>query len=54
MKYRIVYNGFSWELQRWGVINYDGILDHDWTTIRYFNSEKEASEHLDELTKYSN
>ena len=44
---RIMQIGFSYEVQKWSIINYDGIPDHDWKTLRTFWDEKEAKEYLE-------
>lgn len=51
-EYRIEKIGFSFEVQRWGVVNYDGILDHEWKTIARYWSEEEAMAHIELLKRY--
>ena len=53
VKYRIEKIGFSFEVQKWGMINYDGILDYGWKTIARYWSEKEALAHIDQLEKHN-
>ena len=51
MKYRIQKIGFSFEVQKWSVVNYDGILDHDWKTLRTVWDEAEAIAYLEIISR---
>lgn len=31
-----------WELERWGVVNFDGILDYDWKHVETYHGDMEA------------
>ena len=50
MTYRIKQNGFSYEVQRYGMVILDGCPDYMWKTIAKFHSEKEAQNYLAENT----
>lgn len=54
MQYRIIYTGFSWEVQKNTLVNYDGIQARDWVTIRYFYTEKEVKNYFNLLVDCSN
>lgn len=45
-KYRIQKIGFSYYVQQYGVINLDGILDHDWKDCARFDNEESAKEYI--------
>lgn len=40
-----------WALESWGVVNFDGILDHDWKEVKTYHGDCEAIEGY-ELHKY--
>ena len=50
-KYRIVQIGFSYYVQRYGVVNLDGILDYDWKDCVRFDNEESAKEYIKLLNK---
>ena len=31
-----------WVVELWGVVNYDGILDHDWKHVKTYHGDNEA------------
>lgn len=46
MEYRVEKIGFGYYVQRLSVVNYDGILDHDWKDCARFDTEDEANEYI--------
>lgn len=46
MEYRVEKIGFGYYVQRLSVVNYDGILDHDWKDCTRFNTEDETNEYI--------
>lgn len=51
MNYRINRVGFSYEVQRYGMVMLDGCPDFMWKTLAVFWDEEEAERYLAELTK---
>lgn len=49
-KYRIVKVGFSYYVQRYGIVNFDGILDYDWKDCAKFDNETDAEKYVKEET----
>ena len=47
-KLRIKKIGFSYYVQRYGIVNYDGILDYDWKDEARFDDEESAQKYIDE------
>lgn len=41
-RYRIVRVGYSFYVQRYGMVNFDGILDYDWKDLARFDDEESA------------
>ena len=41
-RYRVVKVGYSFYVQRYGMVNYDGILDYDWKDYARFDDEESA------------
>lgn len=34
--------GDVWEVELWGVVNFDGIIAHDWKHVKTYHGDKEA------------
>ena len=47
--YRIEKIGCSYEVQKWGVVMYDGIPAHDWKTVARFEHEHQAIWYMREV-----
>jgi hypothetical protein len=45
-KYRIEKIGFGYYVQEYCVVNFDGILDHDWKDVARFDDEERAREYI--------
>lgn len=45
-KYRIQKIGFGYYVQRYGIVNFDGILDYDWKDCARFDDEESAKEYI--------
>lgn len=45
-KYRINKVGFGYYVQKYGTVNYDGILDYDWKDCARFDDEESAIEYI--------
>ena len=41
-RYRVVKVGYSFYVQRYGIVNYDGIRDYDWKDCARFDDEESA------------
>lgn len=50
-KYRIMKIGFSYEVQRYGLVMLDGCPDYDWKTVATKDTEEEAQTMLDHLKR---
>lgn len=46
-KYRIAKIGFSYYVQRYSIVNYDGILDYDWKDCARFDNEDDARKYIE-------
>lgn len=46
LKYRIEKIGFSYYVQRYGVVNFDGVLDYDWKNCARFDDEESARKYI--------
>lgn len=49
-KYRIQKVGCSYYVQRYGIVNLDGMLDYDWKDCISFDDEKKAEEYLKKVS----
>ena len=47
--YRIEKIGCSYEVQKWGIVNFDGIPAHDWKTLARFEHEYQAILYMREI-----
>jgi hypothetical protein len=50
-RYRIEKIGYSFFVQYYGIVNFDGILDYDWKNIAHFDSKQEAKIYIERQTK---
>lgn len=50
-KYRIIQIGFSFEVQRWGLVMLDGCPDYMWKTLAAFYNADEAQNYLNTYYK---
>lgn len=50
--YRIEKVGFSYFVQKYGVVNYDGIRDYNWKDVKRCDSLEEAEEYVREMELY--
>lgn len=48
-KYRVIKTGFSYYVQYYGIVNYDGILDYDWKDVARFDDEQCAMEYINDI-----
>ena len=45
-KYRIVFDGFSFVVELFGSVNYDGIIVQEWHEVKSFNTREEAESYI--------
>jgi hypothetical protein len=50
-KYRIVKMGFSYFVEIYSMVNYDGIYDYGWKEIARFDTEEEAQDYIRVMSK---
>lgn len=50
-KYRIEKIGFGYYVQKYAVVNFDGILDHDWKDVARFDDEESAEKYIELHTR---
>lgn len=43
--------GYSFYVQRYGMVNYDGILDYDWKDLARFDDEESARAYAERMEK---
>ena len=48
-RYRVVKVGYSFYVQRYGIVNYDGIRDYDWKDYARFDDEESALEFIERI-----
>ena len=46
-KYRIEKIGFGYYVQRYGIVNYDGIMDYGWKDCARFDDEDSAKKYIE-------
>jgi len=50
-EYRIKKIGFSYYVQKYGIVNFDGILDYDWKDLARFDDEESAKTYIEEIER---
>ena len=50
-RYRIIKIGFSYEVQRYGLVMLDGCPDYDWKAVATRDTEEEAKAVLDSMKR---